>query len=96
MHWTVELSGADEYAIVTTSGTFTAADHLRMIEDIVNRPGWRPGTAFGFFNLVSGLALLLASVVAGLLWDQLGASFTFVAGATFSAVALAGLLAVRR
>lgn len=44
MRWTVELSGADEYAIVTTSGTFSAADHLRMIEDIVNRPGWRSGT----------------------------------------------------
>jgi hypothetical protein len=44
MRWTVDLSGADEYAIVTTSGTFDAADHLRMIEDIVSRPGWRPGT----------------------------------------------------
>ena len=44
MHWNVELSEADEYAIVTTSGTFNAADHLRMIEDIVSRPGWRPGT----------------------------------------------------
>ncbi len=42
------------------------------------------GTAYGFFNLMSGLALLLASVVAGLLWDQLGASVTFVAGAVFS------------
>jgi hypothetical protein len=44
MQWTVELSGTDEYAIVTTSGTFGVADHLRMIEDIVSRPGWRPGT----------------------------------------------------
>jgi hypothetical protein len=44
MHWTVELSGADGYAVVTTSGTFGAADHLRMIEDIVSRPDWRPGT----------------------------------------------------
>lgn len=44
MHWTVELSGADDYAIVTTSGTFNAADHLRMIEDIVGNPGWHPGT----------------------------------------------------
>jgi hypothetical protein len=44
MQWTVELSGADEYAIVTTSGTFSAADHLRMVEDILGHPGWRPGT----------------------------------------------------
>ncbi|MDP1942998.1 MFS transporter [Rhodoferax sp.] len=49
------------------------------------------GTAFGFFNLVSGLALLVASTVAGVLWDQLGASAAFVAGAVFSVVALAVL-----
>jgi MFS family permease len=49
------------------------------------------GTAYGFFNLVSGLAMLIASVVAGLLWDRLGASFTFYAGAIFCAVALGGL-----
>lgn len=53
------------------------------------------GTAFGFFNLVSGLALLLASGVAGLLWDYWGAPVTFLAGAAFSAVALA-VLALRR
>jgi hypothetical protein len=44
MHWIVELPGVDGYAVVTTSGTFDVADHLRMIEDIVSRPGWRPGT----------------------------------------------------
>jgi hypothetical protein len=44
MHWTVELPGSGGYAIVTTSGKFEADDHLRMIEDIVGRPGWRPGT----------------------------------------------------
>lgn len=49
------------------------------------------GTAFGFFNLVSGLAMLLASMLAGLLWDRLGASFTFYAGAAFCLVALVGL-----
>lgn len=50
------------------------------------------GTAFGLFNLVSGVALLIASALAGLLWDQLGASFTFYAGAVFSLIALLGLL----
>ncbi len=49
------------------------------------------GTAFGFFNLMSGLALLVASVLAGLLWDQLGASFTFLAGAGFCGLALVGM-----
>ena len=47
------------------------------------------GTAFGFFNLMSGLALLLASTVAGVLWDQLGAPVTFAAGAFFGLAALA-------
>jgi MFS family permease len=49
------------------------------------------GTAFGFFNLVSGIAMLVASVTAGLLWDRIGASFTFYAGAVFAALALVGL-----
>jgi len=47
------------------------------------------GTAFGFFNLMSGLAMLLASTVAGVLWSQLGAPATFMAGAVFSLGALA-------
>jgi MFS family permease len=46
------------------------------------------GTAFGFFNLVSGLALLVASTLAGVLWDQLGAPATFAAGFVFSLAAL--------
>ena len=55
------------------------------------------GTAFGVFNLAAGVALLGASVVAGLLWDRLGAAATFQAGALFAAVSLVGLLmAVRR
>ncbi|HKB54755.1 MAG TPA: MFS transporter, partial [Ramlibacter sp.] len=53
------------------------------------------GTAFGFFNLVSGLALLAASGVAGLLWDQWGAPATFHVGAGFSVAALL-VLALRR
>ena len=46
------------------------------------------GTAFGFFNLLSGLAMLVASTLAGVLWDQLGAAMTFVMGAVFSLLAL--------
>jgi MFS family permease len=49
------------------------------------------GTAFGVFNLASGLALLLASGAAGLLWDTLGGASTFIAGAVISALALAAL-----
>jgi MFS family permease len=49
------------------------------------------GTAYGFFNLASGIAMLIASAVAGLLWDSFGASFTFHAGAAFAALAAIGL-----
>ena len=49
------------------------------------------GTAFGFFNLVSGVALLAASVLAGLLWQSLGPAWTFGAGAAFSVLAMAAL-----
>jgi predicted MFS family arabinose efflux permease len=52
------------------------------------------GTAFGLFNLVCGVAILLASVAAGALWDVYGPAMTFFAGAAFSALALAGILAV--
>lgn len=53
------------------------------------------GTAFGIFNLVTGGAILLASVIAGLLWNTFGASATFMAGATFAALAAIGLLLYR-
>ena len=49
------------------------------------------GTAYGFFNLMSGLAMLVASALAGLLWDGWGAAATFHAGAGFCVLALLGL-----
>ncbi|MEK7215710.1 MAG: MFS transporter [Chloroflexota bacterium] len=61
--------------LLTTMVAATAPAHLR-------------GTAFGFFNLVCGIAMLVASVLAGLLWDQIGAATTFYAGAVFSALTL--------
>jgi MFS family permease len=51
------------------------------------------GTAFGVFSLVSGAGLLLASALAGLLWDVLGPAATFIAGAVLSL--LAGVVALR-
>jgi MFS family permease len=53
------------------------------------------GTAYGFFNLFSGLALLVASLLAGAVWDELGPQSTFFGGAVFAAIALAGLTATR-
>jgi len=63
--------------------TDTAPAHLR-------------GTAFGTFNLVSGVTMLAASVLAGVLWDRFGPAGTFVAGAIFSLISLVGLAFVGR
>jgi MFS family permease len=52
------------------------------------------GTAFGYFNLFTGLAMLAASVIAGALWDSYGPAGTFLAGLGFALVALVGLFAV--
>jgi MFS family permease len=65
----------------------------KLIADVA--PPALRGTAFGVFNLVGGVALLLASAVAGALWQRWGAPATFVAGGTFALSAALGLLAVR-
>jgi len=54
------------------------------------------GTAYGLFNLLTGVALLAASMIAGALWDATGPQGTFAAGAAFTALALGGLLVVNR
>ena len=53
------------------------------------------GTAYGFFNLLSGVAMLLSSAIAGLLWDGFGSAFTFYAGAGFATLALLVMLGLR-
>jgi len=68
--------------LLTAMVTDTTPPHIR-------------GTAFGIFNLVTGLALLGGNVIAGLLWDRYGPSSTFLCGAAITAMALAGLVAVR-
>lgn len=54
------------------------------------------GTAFGVYNLFTGVAMLAASVVAGVLWDYAGPEWTFFAGAGFAILALLGLIPLRR
>jgi MFS family permease len=49
------------------------------------------GTAYGFFNLLSGVAMLIASGIAGWLWGRHGPESTFYGGAVFSLIALLGL-----
>ena len=85
-HWAVVLAGVAVWGL-----------HMGMTQGLLavmvadNAPADLRGTAYGFFNLVSGVALLAASVVAGLLWDSFGAPFTFLTGAVFSGIALAML-----
>lgn len=86
-HWITVLAGVALWGLHMgiTQGLLAT-----MVADTA--PADLRGTAFGLFNLVSGMALLIASVVAGLLWDQLGASFTFYAGAGFCVIALIALI----
>lgn len=85
-HWGVVLLGVALWGahLGITQGLLAT-----MIADVA--PADLRGTAYGFFNLVSGVAMLAASVLAGWLWDRLGAAFTFYTGAAFCALALLGL-----
>ncbi|MCB1932517.1 MAG: MFS transporter, partial [Candidatus Accumulibacter sp.] len=85
-HWGLLLAGV---ALWGMHMGITQGLLATMIADTA--PADLRGTAFGVFSLISGVAMLLASVLAGLLWDRLGASFTFHAGAAFCVVALAGM-----
>lgn len=53
------------------------------------------GTAFGMFNMLGGLALLVGSVLAGWLWSVAGPGATFVSGAVIAAASLGALLVLR-
>lgn len=72
-----------------TQGLFNA-----LIAD--SAPAELRGTAFGFFHLLTGLALLLASVTAGVLWDVFGYQGTFVSGALLAVMALLALMVLQR
>ncbi len=87
-HWGAVLVG-----VVLWGGHMGATQGLlaAMVADAA--PAELRGTAFGFFNLVQGIVTLLASVLAGVLWQEFGAPATFGAGALFSALALAALAA---
>jgi MFS family permease len=90
-HWTVVVLGVILWGL-----------HLGMTQGLLaamvahTAPAELRGTAFGAFNLASGVALLVASVLAGLLWDELGAEATFLAGAGFCCVTLLLLLWLKK
>jgi MFS family permease len=86
-HWLVVVTGVALWGVHLgiTQGLLA-----RMVAD--SAPADLRGTAYGFFNLMSGIALLIASAMAGWLWDQFGSAFTFYAGAGFCVVTLVGLV----
>lgn len=92
----VVLGSSDHWSVVLV-GVMLWGVHMGITQGLLSTmvantaPSDLRGTAFGFFNLISGIAMLLASVIAGLLWDRLGASATFYSGTGFCALALATL-----
>jgi MFS family permease len=96
----VLASDAGLFALL--SGVALWGVHMGMTQGLLatmvadTAPAELRGTAFGVFNLVSGVAMLLASVLAGLLWDGWGASATFHAGAVFCVISLLALAACRQ
>lgn len=90
------LAGSDHWSSVV-AGVAIWGIHMGMTQGLLatmvaeTAPADLRGTAFGFFNLMSGLTMLVASVLAGFFWDRFGAEFTFYAGAVFCLGALAAL-----
>ena len=79
--------------------------HMAMTQGLLSKlvakyaPEDLRGSAFGLFNSATGVAMLAASVIAGLLWDRLGPAATFLAGAGFAiatAVLIAAMAMLRR
>ncbi|HEV8258847.1 MAG TPA: MFS transporter, partial [Casimicrobiaceae bacterium] len=85
------LANARSIAIVF-AGTAVWGVHMGLTQGVLaalvaaTAPADLRGTAFGLFNLVSGIALLTASALAGWLWDAFGPAQTFYAGAVFTAL----------
>jgi MFS family permease len=85
-HWSYLLTGVCLWGLHMglTQGLLAA-----MVAD--SAPSNLRGTAYGFFNLLSGLGMLLASTVAGFVWEKISSSGTFYLGALFCFVAILGL-----
>jgi len=93
----VALAGAHGIASLITGISFWGL-HMGLSQGLLTAlvadaaPVQRRGTAFGLFNLVSGIFLLFASIVAGVLWDRFGPSATFYAGASLAVFGVLGLI----
>jgi MFS family permease len=90
------LARADGFAMLAVGVTLWGA-HMALTQGIFARmiadtaPEHLRATSFGAFWFVSGIAAMLASLAAGLLWDRDGSSATFIASAGVAAVAMAML-----
>lgn len=71
---------------------FTQGLFATLVADVA--PAELRGSAFGLFNLATGVTMLAASVIAGWLWDAYGPSATFLAGAIFTVIAFVGYVGV--
>jgi MFS family permease len=93
----VALASADGVGMVMAGAALWGL-HMGLTQGLLatlvadTSPSELRGSAFGLFNLVSGLMLLVASVIAGALWHGFGAPATFLAGAVFTILALVGSL----
>jgi MFS family permease len=76
--------------------------HMAMTQGLLARlvadaaPDDLRASAFGLFNLATGLAMLAASLIAGLLWQFVGPAATFAVGGLFAFAAVLVLLVARR
>jgi MFS family permease len=88
VHWGILLVGVALWGL-----------HMGMTQGLLaamvshSAPAHLRGTAFGIFNLSSGIVTLIASVIAGALWDRIGAAATFYAGAAFCVTTIVLLVA---
>ena len=91
------LAQADRARSGSALGVALWGAHMALTQGIFARliadsaPPHLRATSFGAFHFASGIATLLASLGAGLLWDRHGADATFFAGAAVAAVAMAML-----
>lgn len=88
--------------VVTFAGIGLWGAHMALTQGLLAKlvadrsPAALRGTAFGFFNLITGMAMLLASVMAGILWDAAGPDATFGAGGLLALLALVASAALMR
>jgi MFS family permease len=86
---------------VTLAGVMLWGVHMGMTQGLLAKmvadtaPQDLRGSAYGFFNLVSGIAMLVASVLAGFIWEYAGAAYTFYAGAGFCGITLMLLVFIK-